>query len=81
MIFEYAQADQCVLITRDLDFTDPLQFPETSHHGLIIVRIRETLPPSFVNDAIVLTLSALRDDELPNAIVIVEETRFRRRSL
>ena len=61
--------------------TDPLQFPETSHHGLIIVRIRETLPPSFVNDAIVLTLSALRDDELPNAIVIVEETRFRRRSL
>jgi predicted nuclease of predicted toxin-antitoxin system len=78
-IFDAAQADQAVLVTRDLDFTDPLQFPETAHHGLVIVRIRETLPTEFVNDALVRTVSQIRDDEFANAVIIVEENRFRRR--
>ncbi len=80
-VFEYAQQTASVLITRDLDFTDPLKFPETSHHGLMIVRIRETLPPRFVNEAITHVLRTLRDQDFPNAVIIVEETRFRRREL
>lgn len=80
-IFDFAQATQAVFVPRDLDFTDPLQFPETSHHGLVIVRIRETLPPAFVNDAVIRTAARLKDDEFQGAVIIVEENRFRRRVL
>ena len=79
-IFKHAQATQSALVTRDLDFTDPLQFPETTHCGLIIVRIRETLPPAFVNDALLRTVGLLREEEIASATIIVEENRFRRRS-
>ena len=78
-IFDYAQQNSASLVTRDLDFTDPLRFPERTHHGLVIVRIRETLPPATVNQMLLRAINALREDELANAIIIVEENRFRRR--
>lgn len=78
-IFDHAQAEAAVLVTRDLDFTDPLRFPDQTHHGLLIVRIREVLPPSFVNEALVRTVSALEPEHFPNAMIVVEEMRFRRR--
>ncbi|MBI1903041.1 MAG: DUF5615 family PIN-like protein [Planctomycetia bacterium] len=80
-IFDCAQKNGAVLVTRDLDFADPLQFPERQHCGLIIVRIRETLPPAFVNRTLAAAVAALRDDEFSNSIIIVEESRFRRRTL
>ena len=80
-IFEHAQQSSAVLVTRDLDFTDPLRFPERTHHGLIIVRVREILPPADVNQMLIGTVSGLRDDEFKNAIIIVEPNRFRRRVL
>jgi predicted nuclease of predicted toxin-antitoxin system len=81
VIFDTAQREGAVLITRDLDFTNPLLFPETSHHGIIIVRIRETMRPSFVNQALRSTIAKLREDEFANSVIIVEESRFRRRTL
>ena len=80
-IFNHAQQTEAVLVTRDLDFTDPLKFPESSHCGLMIVRIRETLPPSFANRAILEVAVELDDEQFPNAVIIVEENRFRRRRL
>jgi predicted nuclease of predicted toxin-antitoxin system len=80
-IFDHAQRTKAVLITRDLDFTDPLKFPEKRHHGLLIVRIRETLPPAFVNGAVLKVVGTLADSEFQNAVIIVEEARFRRRAL
>jgi predicted nuclease of predicted toxin-antitoxin system len=78
-IFDHAQVTQAVLVTRDLDFTDPLKFPEKQHHGLIIIRIREVLPPVFVNRVLVDVLRALLPKPFDNAVVIVEEQRYRRR--
>ena len=79
-IFDYAQQTACVLVTRDLDFTDPLKFPERTHHVLVIVRIRETLPPAFVSQMLCRMVSALRGDEFINSVIIFEEGRFRRRA-
>ena len=49
--------------------------------GVIIVRIRESLPPDFINQAVSQTVALLQADEFKNAVVIVEENRFRRRVL
>lgn len=80
-IFDHAQQSSAVLVTRDLDFTDPLRFPERTHHGLVIIRIRETLPPATANQLLISAVGSLHDDEFGNAIIVVEENRFRRRVL
>jgi predicted nuclease of predicted toxin-antitoxin system len=40
-IWEAAQRDGRFLITQDLDFSDARQFLPGSHHGVLIVRLRQ----------------------------------------
>jgi len=40
-IWAAAQADERFLITQDLDFSDVRRFRPGTHHGLLLVRLRE----------------------------------------
>jgi predicted nuclease of predicted toxin-antitoxin system len=40
-IWETAQQAGCFLITQDLDFSDIRRFTPGTHHGLLLVRLRE----------------------------------------
>ena len=40
-VWQAAQAAERVLITQDLDFSDVRVFAPDTHHGLILVRLRE----------------------------------------
>jgi predicted nuclease of predicted toxin-antitoxin system len=67
-----AVADQRALVTCDLGFGDPRAYPAGSHHGVILLRLRDQQP-----DNVVFVLQGLAKhhnlDELTGCVVVVTE--------
>lgn len=76
-IIAWAKKRRAVLVTRDFDFANILNFPPQEYFGIVVLKV----PPSYHADSIkrVLAgfLSRVDAKSLPGATVIVEEGRFR----
>ena len=76
-VFEYAQNEGRIIITRDVEFGNILKYPIQNHCGVIIIRI----PNTYIRDDI---LKIIRDffhkvdkDKLMNSLVILEAEKYR----
>ncbi len=78
-IIEYALKNNRIIVTRDTDFGEVLRYPK--HPGAIIFRLPYTFTVKEINEKIKEFFSSVSEDELRNAIIIVELSRYRRRSL
>ena len=81
-VFALAQERRAVLVSRDTDFGNVLQFPLGSHQGIIVVRFPSATRSRAVVDAVVQILTTIEETEYPGTLIIVEPGRARiRRSV
>ena len=78
-IIEYALKNERIIVTRDTDFGEILRYPE--HPEGIIFRLPYTFKIGAINKELKEFLNSVEDDEIRNAIIIVELGRYRRRPL
>jgi predicted nuclease of predicted toxin-antitoxin system len=78
-IIDYALDAGRVVITRDLDYGEILRYPQ--HPGAIILRLPTGFVAKEVNEALLDFLSSAKNEEMQQAIIIVELGRYRRRTL
>jgi predicted nuclease of predicted toxin-antitoxin system len=79
-VFDYAQKHHHSLVTADLGFSNILQYPLGSHHGIIVMRVPNEVTISQSNALLVESLRSLVDESLDGLLVIMElgRTRIRR---
>ena len=78
-IIEYALKNKRIIVTRDTDFGEVLRYPE--HPGTIIFRLPYTFSAKEINLRVKDFLESVSEEDIRNAIVIVELMRYRRRPL
>jgi len=76
-IFEYAQRNKRILISRDLGFADISKYPLGSHYGIVVFR----LPAFFIRKQILQVaqkfFKTVDHKKLKQALTIVEAGRYR----
>ena len=78
-LFDYAQKEERILVTCDLDFSDIRLYPPGKHAGIVILRIEPQNALHFVE----VLKSFLRTTDVPScakAIVILENDSYRIRT-
>jgi len=75
-LYRTCRREQRVLITLDLDFSDPLRFPPEGSGGIIVLRPRRNTL-SLIRQTLVAALPALKRERLEGALWIVEPGRIR----
>lgn len=80
-VFALAQERKAVLVSRDTDFCNVLQFPLGSHCGVVVVRFPSETRSRFVVDAVAQALASIEETEFAGALTIIEpgRTRIRRK--
>lgn len=76
-VFARAQQERRVLLSRDVDFADLLAFPVGSHHGIVVARLANEHPMSFLAGLMVRALTGLEASDTHGCLLIVEEHRVR----
>jgi predicted nuclease of predicted toxin-antitoxin system len=75
-IYDVCRSVGRILVTLDLDFTNPLRFPPAPTEGIIVVRpLRPTLP--MIRSTLASALQELRSNSLKGKLWIVEPRRIR----
>jgi predicted nuclease of predicted toxin-antitoxin system len=79
-VFQYAQAQDAVLVTADKGFSNVVRFPLGTHAGMVVVRVPDELPAPRVNQEVLRALEGLEGEDLAGLLMIVEvgRTRVRR---
>ncbi len=79
-VFALAQERKGVLVSRDTDFCNVLQFPLGSHCGIAVVRFPTETRIRVVVDAVAQALAEIESAEFAGALFIIEpgRTRIRR---
>lgn len=75
-LYSTCRSEQRVLITLDLDFSDPLRFPPEESGGIIVLRPRRNTL-SLIRETLVAALPTLKRERLEGALWIVEPGRIR----
>ena len=77
-VFEYAQSENRLLITCDMDFSNILKFPPSKNHGILVVRVPDSEPIDVFNREV---LNAVRGvgENLIHHLAIVEIGKVRLR--
>lgn len=78
-IMDYALKNNKIIITRDTDFGEVLRYPR--HPGAIILRLPYAFTSKEINERLEEFFRSIKEKELIGAIIIVELSRYRRRSL
>lgn len=76
-VYQRAVADQRILLTRDLDFSNVLTFRPKAPAGIVVLRGRALSPPevaALVEDA----FHRLSESQLQGAITVLQPGRYRR---
>lgn len=76
-IFGYAQAEQRIIVTADLDFADTRVYPPGTHAGIIVVRLPEHFKTSAINRILEAAIPQLEGAEIGQALVIIEAGAIR----
>lgn len=71
-------AEERVLITLDLDFSNVLRFPPSRHAGIVVLRLPHPVELGAIHDRIKILLEAMeREGEPTGQLWIVERDRIR----
>ena len=76
-IAEYARKNNAILITRDLDFGNPIIYPNEAHYGLIIIRYPYYFIASQITSNFKQFLKSINPKELKGHITILELNKYR----
>lgn len=76
-LLKIAKTEGRILVTRDLGFGNLLDYPFTSHHGIVILRLPDTYTAKQVNKAIEDFIIGIASSEVEEALVTVEPGRCR----
>ena len=76
---DYAFKNNKIIITMDLDFGEVLRYPQ--HPGAIILRLPNVFTSKEINERLREFFMSINEKDLIGAIIIVELSRYRRRSL
>jgi predicted nuclease of predicted toxin-antitoxin system len=79
-IFAYAQANGMVIVGRDLGWSNLLDYPPGSHHGLIVLRLPNTFQAEQIKAVLHAFLQDVNINEVKGALTIVEPGRYRIRT-
>jgi predicted nuclease of predicted toxin-antitoxin system len=75
-IYEVCRDSQRILVTLDLDFSNPLRFPPEPTEGIVIVRVRRPLL-RLIRATLLSALPELKSGSVKGALWIVEPGRIR----
>ena len=79
IIFKYAQREARVLISCDLGFASTLEFPPAEHHGMIVIRIPDSVSIPVFNQEVLSAITKI-SDQLFHHLAIIEIGHVRLRS-
>ena len=76
-VFEYAQKEERIIITRDVEFGNIVKYPPQSHYGVVVIRV----PNTYVRDQILRIIRKffveVAGKELARSIVVLEADKYR----
>ena len=76
-IFEYAQKERMVIMSRDMEFGNILKYPLGSHCGIIVGRFPCTFVRYQILDVIRKFFVDIEKSKLPNNLTILEVGKYR----
>lgn len=76
-VYRFAQNNQAVVVTSDVDFGNILRFPIGSHFGIIIARFPNEVSTKEINRQLIKGIKALTEDDFKGNLVIIEPGRVR----
>ena len=76
-IFAYAQAQQRIIVTRDLGLGNLLDYPLGTHCGIVVVRVPSHYIASQINAVLTAFLKEVDVERVREALTIVEPGRYR----
>ena len=76
-IINWAAKNQAVLITRDLDFANILNYPPKRYYGIVVLRLPYFYSAKNIKDALFKFINTVILNDVPKSIIIVEEGRYR----
>lgn len=78
-IFEYAQKEGRVVVTRDKGFGNLTRYPLGSHEGIVLLRLPSTYTVDQINEVLKKFLERAKAEKLGKSLVIVEPDKYRLR--
>jgi len=78
-IFLFAQKNECIIITRDLDFSNIIKFVPGKYYGIIVMRVSYVLNSEQINNVLKEFFEKVDLGEIKKALVILEGERYRLR--
>ncbi len=79
-IFDFAEKNEMIVLSADLDFGTILASTHSSKPSVIIFRLRDP-SPEHVNSLLSSNLSSIKENLLKGSIVIIEDAEIRIREL
>ena len=76
-IFAFAQKKKAVLFSADLGFSNILEFPPGTHHGIVILRFPNELTVQTVNKMVREALQKLKKTEYTGNVLILSPEKIR----
>jgi hypothetical protein len=77
--FRSPSRDGFVIVTADVEFGNELVYPPQTHHGVVLIRLPETLPGPTIVQMTVTPIVMVSIEDLSGAIIVVEPGRVRSR--
>ncbi|MBI2043772.1 DUF5615 family PIN-like protein [Candidatus Pacearchaeota archaeon] len=78
-IINYSTKNKRILVTKDLDFGNILNYPVKSHVGVIILRLPFYYNAKQINRVLLNFLMIVKEKEIKNSVTILEIGRYRTR--
>ena len=80
VIFDYAAKKQAIIVTRDLNFANPLRFALDKLPGMIVIRFPSEISISTLSEEVKKLISDLEENDFFN-LIILEPGSVRKRKL
>lgn len=78
-IFRYAQKNNRIIVTRDLDFADAIRFVPGKHCGIIVIRVSCLMSADQIKKVLRSFLEKAPFNKIKKVLVILEASRYRLR--
>jgi predicted nuclease of predicted toxin-antitoxin system len=79
-IFEFAQEKELIIITRDLGFSNLIDYPLGTHCGIVVFRVPNFFTSANINSVLLNFIRDVNVSEIKNSLTIVSPDHYRIRS-
>ncbi|MCR4317505.1 MAG: DUF5615 family PIN-like protein [Planctomycetes bacterium] len=76
-VYDFAQAENAVLVTGDLGFGNILNFPIGKNRGIVIVHFPNNISANLINREVIAALDVLSSDEVEGSLIIIHPGKVR----